>query len=140
MPKTIILAASLPAAPQKLYDMYLEAKAHAAFTGHAVTIAPRAGAKFSAFGGMIWGTILHVEPKRQIVQTWRSAHFSKRAIDSVLILSFWPEKGGGRIELVHVNVDDSDFAGVSDGWQKHYWMPWRAYLEKGAAARKARSK
>ena len=38
--------------------------------------------------------------------------------------------GGGRIELTHVNVADSDFAGVSEGWSKYYWTPWRAYLTR----------
>ena len=50
------------------------------------------------------------------------------AIDSVLTLTFWPEKDGARIELVHINVAEEDFAGVSQGWEKYYWTPWRAHL------------
>jgi activator of HSP90 ATPase len=129
MPKNIILAAALPASPERLFDMYLDAATHAAFTGLPVTIEPRPSGAFRAFEGAIWGTILHVEPKRQIVQTWRSVNFAPGSIDSVLTLSFWPDGDGGRIELVQVNVCDSDFAGVSHGWEKHYWTPWRAYLE-----------
>jgi len=72
--------------------------------------------------------IIHVAPKRLIVQTWRSANWATTAIDSVLTLSFWPEKDGARIELVHVNVPEEDFAGVSQGWEKYYWTPWRALL------------
>ena len=128
MPRNIITAASLPAPPDILFDMYLDAASHAAFTGSPVTIEPRAGSMFRAFDGMLSGTILHIEPKKLIVQTWRSANWSATAIDSVLTLSFWPEKDGARIELVHVNVADEDFAGVSQGWEKYYWTPWRAYL------------
>ena len=128
MPKNVILAASLPAEPDKLFDMYLDAESHAAITGAPVTIEPRAGAPFRAFNGMLSGTILHVEPKRFIVQTWRSANWAATAIDSVLTLSFWPQEDGGRIELVHVNVPEDDFAGVSQGWAKYYWEPWNAYL------------
>ena len=29
------------------------------------------------------------------------------------------------------NFCDADFAGVSHGWEKFYWTPWRAYLEGG---------
>jgi activator of HSP90 ATPase len=112
MPRNIMLAASLPAPPDRLYDMYLDPTLHGAFTGFPVTIAARSGAEFRAFGGAITGTILHVEPKRLIVQTWRSKNFPAAAIDSVLVLSFWPEGQGGRIELVHANVADEDFAGV----------------------------
>jgi activator of HSP90 ATPase len=128
MPRNIILAASLPAAPDRLFDMYLDPGSHSAFTGAPVTIAAHAGAPFQAFGGAISGTILHVEPKRLIVQTWRSTHFLAESMNSVLVLAFYPEQAGGRIELVHVNVADEDFAGVSHGWEKYYWTPWRAYL------------
>ena len=134
MPRNIIMAASLPAPPEKLFDMYLDAASHAAFTGLPVMIEPRAGGAFRAFDGMLSGTILHIEPKRLIVQTWRSANWPATAIDSVLTLSFWPDKDGARIELVHVNVADEDFAGVSQGWEKYYWTPWRAYLMTNATA------
>ena len=91
-------------------------------------IEPRAGAAFSAFGGVLTGTILHVKPSRLIVQTWRSANWPDDAIDSVLTLSFWPEKDKARIELAHVNIPDDDFAGVSQGWENYYWKPWREHL------------
>jgi activator of HSP90 ATPase len=132
MPKNINLATSLPAPPEQLFNMYLDPASHAAFTGKPVTIEARAGAEFYAFDGMISGTILHLEPKRLIVQTWRSVHFPSGAIDSILVLTFWPETGGGRIELNHINVADDDFAGVSHGWEKYYWTPWREYLTKNA--------
>jgi len=128
MSRNVIIAASLPATPDRLFDMYLDAEAHAAFTGFPVTIAARAGAPFRAFNDMLSGTIIHVAPKRLIVQTWRSANWPATAIDSVLTLSFWSEKDGARIELVHVNVPVEDFAGVSQGWEKYYWTPWRALL------------
>jgi activator of HSP90 ATPase len=128
MPKNLVMAASLPAPPDELFDMYLDAAIHAAFTGAPVTIEARAGAPFRAFDGALSGTILHVEPKRLIVQTWRSVHFSGDDIDSVLVLSFWPENDCARIELAQINVADNDFAGVSHGWEKYYWTPWRAYL------------
>jgi activator of HSP90 ATPase len=128
MPKNLLIAASLPSTPETLFDMYLDPAIHGAFTGSPVAIEPRAGAPFRAFEGSLSGTILHVEPKRMIVQTWRSVNWSHDDIDSVLVLSFWPEEGGGRIELAHINVADGDFAGVSHGWEKYYWTPWRRYL------------
>jgi uncharacterized protein YndB with AHSA1/START domain len=128
MPRTIQLAASLPAPPAQLFDMYLDPRSHAAFTGAPVSIGARAGAKFRAFNGSLEGTILQVVPKRLIVQSWRSEHFAATDLDSTLVLAFWPEGRGTRIELTHVNVADRDFAGVSQGWEKYYWTPWREYL------------
>lgn len=135
MPRNVIFAVSLPAPPDRLYDMYLDPKIHAAFTGFPVTIEPRTGAAFRAFDGKLTGTILHVESKRLIVQKWRSVNFPESALDSVLVLSFWPEGEGGRIELVQVNVPEEDFAGVSQGWTRFYWNPWREYLTGSGAAK-----
>jgi uncharacterized protein YndB with AHSA1/START domain len=132
MSRNVILAASLPAAPERLFDMYLDARTHAAFTGAPANIEPRAGAAFSAFDGILSGTILHVEPKRLIVQTWRSANGPAEVVDSVLVLTFLPQGNGSRMELVHVNVPDDDFAGVSQGWEKFYGTPWRAHLLGGS--------
>jgi uncharacterized protein YndB with AHSA1/START domain len=130
MPRTIQLAASLPASPDRLFDMYLDPVEHAAFTGAPVTISADSGAPFRAFNDVLSGTILQVIPKRLIVQSWRSSHWGPTDLDSTLTLTFWPEADGGRIELVHVNVIDEDFAGVSHGWEKFYWSPWRALLAR----------
>jgi uncharacterized protein YndB with AHSA1/START domain len=130
MPRTIQQAAILPAPPERLFDMYLDPNLHAAFTGAPVTIGAQPGSPFRAFHDMLSGTMRQVVPKRLIVQSWRAAHWKPDEIDSTLILTFWPCDTGARIELVHVNVADDDFAGVSQGWEKYYWTPWRAYLEQ----------
>jgi len=128
MPRLIRLAAVLPASPDRLFDMYLDPVQHAAITGAPVTISAQPGAPFRAHEGAISGTILQVVPKRLVVQSWRSIHFAAGDIDSTLVLTFWPQGDGARIELVHVNVADQDFAGASQGWEKYYWTPWREYL------------
>lgn len=130
MPCTVTLAVDLPCPPARLYAMYLNPRIHAAITGYPVKIAARSGAPFEAFGGALTGTILQVIPKRLIVQSWRSTQFGKRDLDSTLILSFSARGKGGRIELTHVNVADRDFGGVSEGWSKHYLIPWRNYLTR----------
>lgn len=132
MARTLSLAASMPVAPELLFDMYLDPDRHAAFTGTPVTIGSEPGSAFRAFEDAITGTILHTQPRRLIVQSWRSVNFAESDIDSTLILSFWPKPEGARIELMHVNVPEADFDGVSEGWGKFYFTPWRAYLEAHA--------
>jgi activator of HSP90 ATPase len=117
MARNIIMAASLPAPADKLFDMYLDATVHAAFTGLPVTLEPHAGGAFNAFDGMLSGKILHVEPKALIVQTWRSGNWPLTTMDSVLTLSFWPTQDGARIVLVPVYVPAEVFGGVRHGWE-----------------------
>jgi uncharacterized protein YndB with AHSA1/START domain len=128
LPRTIQIAASLPASPDRLFDMYLDPVEHSAFSGSPVTISPVPGAAFNAFNNVLSGKILQVVRKRLIVQSWRSTNWGPTDLDSTLVLTFLPEAEGGRIELTQVNVVDTDFSGVSHGWEKFYWTPWRAYL------------
>jgi activator of HSP90 ATPase len=128
MSKNIVIAAAFNARADQLFEMYLDAASHSAFTGAPAQIEPCAGGAFHAFDGVLSGKLLHIEPRRLIVQTWRSKNWPVDAVDSILVLSFLTQQKWARIELVHVNVPDDDFAGVSQGWEKFYWAPWRAYL------------
>ena len=130
MPKTIQQSVTLPAPPAELYRTYLDPRRHAAVTGAPVTIGSKPGSTFRAFGGALSGKVLFTRPGRMIVQTWRSTNFGERDLDSTLILTFWPRGRSGRIQLVHANVADRDVRGVTEGWRKYYWKPWRAYLTK----------
>ena len=87
--KNVVLAASLPPAADKLFDMYLDTESHAAITVAPMIIEPHAGAAFRAFNGLLCGMILHVN---------RTAHRANLALGYLachshrlgLMLSFWP--------------------------------------------------
>ena len=119
----------LPAPADALFHAYLDPAEHGAITGATVAIGTEAGAEFRAFDGVLTGTILAVISPRLIVQSWRSTEFRTDDPDSILVLTFIPEGKQGRIDLVHLDVPDHDFDGVSRGWEKFYWTPWRQYFE-----------
>jgi activator of HSP90 ATPase len=118
----------LPASAETLFDMYLDPAAHQAITGAPVDIGDERGSEFKAFDGALTGTILEVLKPRLIIQSWRSKVFKAEDPDSTLILSFTPESDEGRIDLIHLDVPGHDYDGVTQGWEKYYWAPWRAYL------------
>ena len=118
----------LPAAADKLFEMYIDPVTHQAITGMPVVIGDKRGSEFRAFDGALTGTILEVIRPRLIIKSWRSIHFLAEDPDSTLILSFTSDGGQGRIDLVHLDVPDQDYDGVDQGWEKYYWTPWRAYL------------
>ncbi len=128
MPKTIRQTVTLPARAEKLYSMYLDPKAHGAFTGAPVVISAKPGSRFSAFAGALTGKTIYTIPGKLIVQAWRSVKFGKKDPDSILILAFSSLGKKGRVELTHVNVADRDADGVRKGWKSFYWTPWRKYL------------
>jgi activator of HSP90 ATPase len=133
MLKAIEQSVRFPAPAQELYDIYLDPARHAAVTGGSVKISPKPGSKFTAFDGMLTGATLFTIPGQLIVQRWRSNMFHDTDQDSILILRFIQDGKRGRIDLVHANVPRHDHAGVTEGWEKYYWKPLRAYLKSLAA-------
>lgn len=130
MPNVIKQSVTLPATAKDLYAMYLNPKTHRAITGGKVVISARRGSRFSAFDGMLQGRMLQTVPGRLIVQAWRSVNFKQGDLDSTLILRFTSKGKRARIDLVHVNVPRQDYRGVTQGWKKYYWRPWRKYLAR----------
>src|ERR1022692_501627 len=118
----------LPATAERLYATYLDPAQHAAVTGAPVTVSAEPGSMFHAFGGQISGMMLSAIAPRLIVQSWRSTNFRDTDPDSTLILVFVPEGKDGRIDLIHIDVPEQDYQGVTEGWEKYYWAPWRRHL------------
>ena len=129
MRRLITQSTVLPAPAEELYATYLDPVRHAAVTGAPVSVSADSGSLFRAFDGQISGTTLWVIAPRLIVQSWRSTNFLKGDPDSTLILSFIPQGKDGRIDLIHIDVSEKDYQGVTDGWEKYYWAPWKRYLD-----------
>jgi activator of HSP90 ATPase len=128
MTKTIQQSVKFSASPDTLYGMYMDSKKHSSITGAPAKIGRKAGSPFSAFGDMLEGRTLLLVPGKMVVQAWRSGAWKKTDADSILVLTFSKDGSGGRVDLAHVNVPEHDHQGVTKGWEKYYWKPWRAYL------------
>jgi len=133
MTEAIQQSVEFNASPETLFELFMDSKKHAAATGGPARISRKNGGAFTAFGGMLCGKNLLIVPKKMIVQAWRSSQFKATDPDSILILRFSKTAGGGRIDLVHAGVPEHDHKGVTKGWPKYYWEPWKAYLAKGKA-------
>jgi activator of HSP90 ATPase len=135
MTKPIVQSVTFKASPEELFAIFTDSKKHSAATGAKASVSAKAGAKWSAFDGMISGKNLVVVPGAMIVQAWRASHWKDSDLDSILVVNFSSAPGGGKIDLVHVGVPQHDHQGVTKGWPSYYWVPWKAYL-KGLSAKR----
>lgn len=129
MRSVIRQSVTLPAKAERLFQMYVSPELHGAFTGMPVTISDSPDSPFSAFDGALSGSMLQVVTPSIVVQSWRSVSFYDSDPDSTLILYFHDDGNEGRIDLIHLDVPEQDYDGVTEGWEKYYWKPWREYLE-----------
>ena len=115
--------------PAELYELFMDSAKHSAATGMPAKVSRKLGGKWSAFGGMILGKTLALVPNRMIVQAWRSSAWKKSDSDSVLVVRFEKTKNGAAAYLAHIGVPSYDHEGVTEGWKKYYWEPWKKYLK-----------
>ena len=88
MTKPIVQSVKFKASPEELFAIFTDSKKHSAATGGKASVSAKAGAKFTAWDGMLSGKNLVVVPGRMIVQAWRATHWKETDLDSILILNF----------------------------------------------------
>ena len=116
----------IPAAPEDLFDAWLDGEGHAAMTGADATGQPVVGARFTAWGGYITGQNLEIDRPGRIVQAWRTSQFED-APDSLLEILFAATDGGTRVTFNHSNLPPEQVADYLQGWEDHYFRPMRDY-------------
>lgn len=104
------------------------------------------GSAYALWDGSIGGEIVQVVPLQKLVQTWKPQDWTRT--DSVVTFTLTPQGKGTRVDLVHANVEESDYDGTSEGWDAFYLgaikrmldaKPGSAKLAKKAkAAKKAK--
>ena len=120
-------------APERLYEVYVNAEEHARATGQPAVIDAKEGGTFSAYGGYLTGKFIRLIPGQLVVQFWRSKHFQDADPDAILSIAFRKnEYGQAEAELVLTNVPNDMTRHDNSSWNQFYWEPFREYL-RGAS-------
>jgi activator of HSP90 ATPase len=117
----------LKATPQRLYEILLDSKQFAAFTGMGADIDPKAGGAFKTFGVMIEGRNIELVPNQRIVQAWRPAHWDPGDY-SIVRFELKPMGSATRLVLNHYGFPEGDYDHLYEGWGLRYWDPLKKYL------------
>jgi activator of HSP90 ATPase len=125
---SIKLSAVFPVNAKRLYDAWLTAEDHSAFTEGKAEISAISGTKFSVWNGYIKGSNLILQPYGRIVQSWRTTDFPDSCGDSKLEILFEKTEKGTKLTLIHSNIPDGDGKKYEKGWKKHYLIPMKKYF------------
>jgi uncharacterized protein YndB with AHSA1/START domain len=127
----------IPASPDEVYEAFMDAKKHSAFTGSKATCNPEVGGKFTAWDGYISGTNLELEKGKRIVQEWITTEWPKSFPPSRLELTLTKTKGGTEISMTHSKVLAVQADELAEGWIEFYWKPLKEYFTKRESRRKS---
>ena len=118
------------AEPAEIYGAWLSTRGHTLMTGSPARVSGKAGGKFTAWDGYIFGKTLELEPDRRIVQAWRTTEFPDEVPDSHLEVLLTPTKGGTKITLTHTNIPPGQADSYKQGWRDFYFTPMKAYFRE----------
>jgi activator of HSP90 ATPase len=127
---TIKQNAVIPATPDEVYEAFMDAKKHSAFTGSKATCNPKIGGKFTAWDGYISGKNLELEKGKKIVQEWITTEWPKGYPPSRFELTFKKVKDGTEISMVYSDVPAEQADDIEQGWIDFYWKPLKEYFKK----------
>jgi activator of HSP90 ATPase len=130
--KTIEQTVTFDASPRQVYDAYVDARRHAAFTGAPARLANRMGGKMSAWNGYVSGEMLVLRPGKRIVQTWKSQSWPAGAAESILDIRLVSKGKKTELTMVHSGIPAKPASlakGFMKGWYESYWEPLRKYLK-----------
>lgn len=112
----------LDATPDRIYEAYMDAAQHSAFTGVPAVISREEGGPFSCHDGGIVGRNIELVPGSRIVQAWRVAAWQP-GLFSVVRFELRPEGKGTRVIMDHSGVPPEFREHIAGGWQARYWEP-----------------
>lgn len=134
--KTIRQKVVVSATPIEVYQAFMDAKKHSAFTGSKATCDAKVGGKFTASDGYISGKNLELEEGKRIVQEWVTTEWPENYPPSRLELSFKKVKGGTELSMVHSDVPAEQAEDLKEGWTEFYWKPLKDYFKKERGTRR----
>jgi activator of HSP90 ATPase len=120
----------VPASPEEVYDAFMDAKKHSAFTGAKARGEAKVGSEFSAWDGYITGKNLELEKGKRIVQEWITTEWPEGYPPSKFELAFRKVKGGTEITMVHSNIPADQADEYKQGWTDNYWDLLKDYFTK----------
>jgi activator of HSP90 ATPase len=117
----------IPASPERLYGILLDAAKFSAFTKQPAEIRAEEGAPFKLFGARVEGRNVELVPNRRIVQAWRPASWP-RGVYSIVRFELAARGSETRITLDHAGFTADKWETLNAGWAENYWEPLRRYL------------
>jgi activator of HSP90 ATPase len=118
---------NLPASPQHVFDVLLDAKQFAAFTGLPAEIDSKPGGTFKTFGGLIEGRNVDLILGQRIVQAWRPASWDT-GLYSIVHFELKQSGAATLLTLDHTGFPEGLYDHLAFGWNTRYWEPLKKYL------------
>jgi activator of HSP90 ATPase len=128
---TIKQTVTFNALPEDVYNLIMDEKKHAAFTGTKVKMSTEINGKFNVFDGYAYGYNIELSKGKKIVQAW---HFNEEGWPdgymSTCTFEFEKVKDKTKLTFTQRDVPEETAESLKQGWKEFYWEPMKKALNQ----------
>ena len=103
--------------PHEVYEVLMDSKKHAAFTGAKATIGREVGDSFSVWDEWATGSNVELVPNKKIVQRWRGADWPTGHY-SVVRFELKKVDRGTRLDFTQTGIPEALYEEIAQGWKE----------------------
>jgi activator of HSP90 ATPase len=115
---------------EEVFEVYVNPKKHAEFTGSPATGTPRVGDRFTAWDGYILGKFLVLEKGRRVILEWKTTEWPAGYPPSLVELTLKEKGKKTELTMIHSKVPAGQAKEYAQGWKDYYWEPLKEYFRK----------
>ena len=128
--KSIIQNITFDATPIQVYDLLMDAKKHAAFTGSKVRMSKKVSGKFNVFDGYCHGYNIELDEGKKIIQAWHFAEEGWPDLHFSICTFLFSAKGNKTLlNFTQTDIPEHKAEALKQGWKDFYWDAMKAYLK-----------
>ncbi|HMD45351.1 MAG TPA: SRPBCC domain-containing protein [Acidimicrobiales bacterium] len=132
----VTAAVHIDAAPEEVYEYFVDAQAMVRWMGQRARLDPRPGGEFAVDvnGSEVRGRFVELDPPHRLVVTWGFSGSDVLAPGtSTVEVHLRPEGSGTIVEIVHRDLPADEWAGHERGWRHFVGRLDTAVAAVGAA-------
>jgi activator of HSP90 ATPase len=129
--KSISKTVRFKSSPAVVYNLIMDAKKHAAFTGAPVKMSKKVKGEFSVFDGYCHGYNIELIEGYKIVQAWNfkedgwpPEHYS------ICAFLFEPDGDHTKLTFTQTGIPEHKAVALRKGWSEYYWEAMKLHLKK----------
>ncbi|MCB9793062.1 MAG: SRPBCC domain-containing protein [Alphaproteobacteria bacterium] len=114
--------------PVRLFDAWLSAAEQTRITGEPASIDAKVGGRYSLWGGMVTGEIVHLSRPHVIAMTWSTVDFGPGTPPTRLELRFDPVLQGTRLLVTQDQIPQMLLQRFGAAWTEFYFPALKVHV------------
>jgi activator of HSP90 ATPase len=114
---TIKQTYEMNASPEEVFEALVDPNIIQDWSGDEAKMGAEVGAKFSLWGGQMFGVNLEVIKNKKLVQEWC---YDQWEAPSKVTFTIKAKGKGSVVELLHEDVPEKSLNSITDGWSAYY--------------------